>query len=188
MVADLTAIAAPDLEVELVLTGDTIGVADCRSAPILAVAIAGTMLNMNVAPLVLACTVFVLTEAAAPANALAASRDGYGDPDEIYAALRTQPSIRIKLGGGLIDVVFADGAPGLERGPVMGWIRDSAQAVATYFGRFPVDRVGILVIAGDGAGIASGATYGFDGAAIRIGVGQAADPPCSRTIGSWFTK
>jgi hypothetical protein len=47
--------------------------------------------------------------------------------------------------------------------------------VTTYFGRFPVARVGILVIANDGAAISSGATYGFDGSAIRIGVGRAAD-------------
>jgi hypothetical protein len=133
------------------------------------------MVNMNVAPQVVACAVFVLTGAAAAAPSSAASSDGYADPDEIYAALRSQPSTPITLGGGLIDVVFADGAPGLDRGRVMSWISDSARAITTYFGRFPVDRVGILVIAQNGAGIGSGATYGFDGSAIRIAVGRAAD-------------
>jgi hypothetical protein len=133
------------------------------------------MLNMNVAPQLVACAVFVLTGATAGVPSSAAAKAGYADPDEIYAALRSQPSSPIMLGGGSIEVVFADGAPGLDRGRVMGWIRSSAQAVATYFGRFPVDRVGILVIAGDGAGIGSGATYGFDGSAIRIAVGRTAD-------------
>jgi hypothetical protein len=130
---------------------------------------------MNVGPYVVASVVFVLAGTSGAALSLAASRDGYADPDEIYAALRNQPSTPITLGGGLIDVVFADGAPGLDRGRVMNWIRESGTAVATYFGRFPVDHVGILVIAGDGADIGSGATYGFDGSAIRIGVGRAAD-------------
>jgi hypothetical protein len=158
-----------------VLTGDTIGGVDRARTPILAVVIAGTIVCMNVGPYVVACVVFVLGSTAGAAPSLAASSDGYADPDEIYAALRNQPSTPIMLGGGLIDVVFADGAPDLDRGRVIIWIRDSAQAVTTYFGRFPVDHVGILVIAADGADIGSGATYGFDGSAIRIGVGRAAD-------------
>jgi hypothetical protein len=130
---------------------------------------------MNVGRYVVACVVFVLGGATGAAPSLAAAGGDYADPIEIYAALRKQPSTPIVVGGGQIDVVFADGAPDLDRGPVMNWIHDSAQAVTTYFGRFPVAHAGILVIAGDGAGIGSGATYGFDGSAIRIGVGRAAD-------------
>jgi hypothetical protein len=130
---------------------------------------------MNVGPHVVACVVFVLGIAWGAAPSVAASSDGYADPDEIYAAIRNQPSTQMAIGGGLIDVVFADGAPDLDRGRVMNWIHESARAVTTYFGRFPVAHVGILVMAGDGAGIGSGATYGFDGSAIRIGVGRAAD-------------
>jgi len=130
---------------------------------------------MNVGRYVVACVVFVLGCATGAAPSLAAAGDDYAGPDEIYAALRKQPSTPIVVGGGQIDVVFADGAPDLDRGRVMNWIHDSAQAVTTYFGRFPVAHAGILVIAGDGAGIGSGATYGFDGSAIRIGVGRAVD-------------
>jgi hypothetical protein len=99
----------------------------------------------------------------------------YADPDEIYTALRDQPHTRLSIGAGEIDVVFAEGAPGLDRAPVLNWIRTSAQAVTTYFGRFPVTHVGILVIAADGDRIRSATTYGFDGSAIRIGVGRNAD-------------
>ena len=135
----------------------------------------GTIVGMNVGRYVVACVVFVLGGATGAAPSLAAAGDDYAGPDEIYAALRKQPSTPIVVGGGQIDVVFADGAPDLDRGRVMNWIHDSAQAVTTYFGRFPVAHAGILVIAGDGAGIGSGATYGFDGSAIRIGVGRAVD-------------
>jgi hypothetical protein len=130
---------------------------------------------MNLGRHVVACVVFVLGIATGAAPSVAASSDGYADPHEIYAAIRHQPSTQMALGGGLIDVVFADGAPRLDRERVLNWIRESAQAVTTYFGRFPVAHVGILVVAGDGAGVGSGATYGFDGSAIRIAVGRAAD-------------
>ncbi|HLZ97337.1 MAG TPA: hypothetical protein VKP66_05270 [Steroidobacteraceae bacterium] len=129
---------------------------------------------MKVAQYVAACFALAVCWAAAPASSPAASSDGYAGPEEIYAAVRDQPSTPITLGGGLIDVVFADGAPGLDRGPVLNWIRESARAVATYFGRFPVDHVGILVTAGAGSEIGSGATYGFKGPVIRVGVGRAA--------------
>jgi hypothetical protein len=105
----------------------------------------------------------------------AAPSDRYAEPDNLYAALRDQPHTRLSLGGGQIDVVFADGAVGLDRSRVMHWILTSAQAVTTYFGRFPVVHVGVLVIAEDDAQIRSGATYGFNGSAIRIAVGRAAD-------------
>jgi hypothetical protein len=101
-----------------------------------------------------------------------ARADRYAEADDIYAALRDQPRIPFTLTGGQIEVVFADGAPGLDRDGVMRWIRTSAQAVAMYFGRFPVAHVGILVVAHDGSGISSGATYGFGSSAIRVGVGR----------------
>jgi hypothetical protein len=100
--------------------------------------------------------------------------DRYADADGLYAALREQPHTRLSFGGAEIDVVFADSAPGLDRVRVMDWIRASARAVTTYFGRFPVSRVGLLVIADDGDRIHSGTTYGFDGSAIRIHVGRKA--------------
>jgi hypothetical protein len=104
-----------------------------------------------------------------------AQADRYGDADELYAALREQPHTRVSIGGGEIDVVFADGASGLDRPRVMRWIRNGAQAVTTYFGHFPVSHVGILIIAEDGARIRSGTTYGFNGSAIRMHVGREVD-------------
>ena len=97
-----------------------------------------------------------------------------GDADQLYAALAMQPHTRVNIGGGAIDVVFADGAEGLDHERVLAWIRTSATAVTTYFGRFPVSHVGLLVIADDSDKIGSGTTYGFGDSAIRIHVGRRA--------------
>jgi predicted metalloprotease with PDZ domain len=116
-----------------------------------------------------------LTFLGGAAASLARSPGDYGDGPRLYAALAQQPHTRLRVAGGNIDVVFADGAPGLDRGRVLAWIHKSAVAVSTYFGRFPVSQVGLLVIADDGGAIGSGTTYGFGAAAIRIHVGRAAD-------------
>jgi hypothetical protein len=75
--------------------------------------------------------------------------DRYPDGESLYAALREQPHTMLSACGGDIEVVFADGAPGLDRERVMEWIRRSTWAVSTYFGQFPVRQVGLLVIADD---------------------------------------
>ncbi|MGY2732729.1 hypothetical protein [Sphingomonas sp. UYP23] len=98
----------------------------------------------------------------------------YEDPGDMYAALRGQSGQRLRIGGGSINVVFADGAPGLSRGPVMHWIRTAAMAVTAYFGRFPVEDYGLLVIAEPGDRVGHGTTFGFDGSATRIHVGVGA--------------
>lgn len=85
------------------------------------------------------------------------------------------PDISIAVDGGTIDVVFADGAPGLDRMAVTDWIRTSAKAVSTYFGRFPVFHVRLLVASTDGRSI-NGMTFGSPrGSFIRLRVGRSAD-------------
>jgi hypothetical protein len=106
---------------------------------------------------------------------IAHAEDDYSSPRSLYHALVAQPHEALTIGGGEIDVVFADGTPGLDRAPVLAWIRKSAEAATTYFGRFPVAKVGLLVIATDGGRINGGTTYGFNGSAIRIHVGRSAD-------------
>ena len=96
----------------------------------------------------------------------------YSDGRGVYQGLREHRDTTLQCGGGEIDIVFGQGAPGLDRVRVVEWIRTSAEAVSTYFGRFPVSRVGILVVADDGDRISSGTTYGFGSSAIRIEVGR----------------
>jgi len=121
----------------------------------------------------------VFTAACLPSRNVQAQ--DYGEADAVYAALRQQPHTRLSIGGGDIDVVFADGASGLDRDRVLNWIRMSANAVTTYFGRFPVEHVGLLVIAYDGDRIRAGTTYGFAGSAIRIPVGRSAGDDAFRS-------
>jgi hypothetical protein len=97
----------------------------------------------------------------------------YENPSRIYAAL-SRSDTEIAVGGGLIGVTFADGAPGLDRSMVLAWIRRSAEAVVTYFGRFPVAEVGLLIVVDDGNTIPGATTFGYGTSAIRVYVGRAA--------------
>ena len=110
-----------------------------------------------------------------PAVGTAFAASDYEHPDDIYRALAAGPSTRIELPGGMIEVVFADGAPGLDRDRTLKWIKRSASALATYFGRYPVEHYGLLVIAEDGAKVGHGTTFGYRGSITRIHVGRDAD-------------
>lgn len=92
-------------------------------------------------PTRMACWLLAATTASFFVPAMAANSNQGGR--DVYAALRTQAHATLEVGGGRINVVFADEAPGLDRDRALRWIRRSAEAVATYFGRFPVDEVGI---------------------------------------------
>lgn len=99
----------------------------------------------------------------------------YGDPDEMYAALRKQKGQPLDVQGGTINIVFADEAPGIDRTRVIAWIRTAATAVSTYFGRFPVRDYGLLVVAQPGDRVGHATTYGYGGSATLIHVGVQAD-------------
>lgn len=107
-------------------------------------------------------------------SAAHAQVESYRNGGSIYRALRGAPADTIEIGDSHIDVVFADGAPGLDRQPVLDWVRRGAMAIRTYFGRFPVPRLPLLIVADDGNSIHGGVTFGFRGPAIRITVGRQA--------------
>ncbi|MBV2150098.1 hypothetical protein KRZ98_17790 [Sphingobium sp. AS12] len=95
----------------------------------------------------------------------------YDDPDDMYAALRAQPALSLAERGGTIRLVFADGAPLLDRERVTAWVRRAATAVTAYFDRFPVRDYGLLVIAQRGDRVGHATTFGYAGSATRIHVG-----------------
>lgn len=99
----------------------------------------------------------------------------YDDPEAMYAALRDQPRQTLRVGGGIIDVTFADGAPGLDRDRVLDWVRRSAIAMTVYFERYPVAHYRLLVIAQPTDRIGHATTFGYAGPATRIHVGIAAE-------------
>ena len=101
-------------------------------------------------------------------------RRSYEDPDAVYDALHSQPATTLDLGGGKIDIVFADGAAGLERERTLRWVKKSAQAVTTYFGRYPTQRYGLLILTEAGDRVGHATTYGHRGPVTRIHVGTEA--------------
>ncbi len=105
----------------------------------------------------------------------AAPAKTYDHPDDLYAALTAGPATTLRFGGGVIDVVFADGGVGLNRALVLDWIKIGAEAMVGYFGQFPVARYGLLVVAQPGNRVGHATTYGYRGTATRITVGVDAD-------------
>jgi hypothetical protein len=108
-----------------------------------------------------------------PQGALAAP--DYTSLPQVLRAIDDGARTTLRVGGGKIDVVFADDARGLDRAQVLAWIKRSAQAVATYFGRFPVEEVAILVVSEAGGRVGNATTWGFGGSTIRVNVGRTAD-------------
>jgi hypothetical protein len=99
------------------------------------------------------------------------SQRSYEEPDDIYEALRRQRGTPLDVAGGRINVVFADDAPGLDKAPVLRWVRKSARAISTYFGRYPTQAYGLLIVSAAGGGIGHATTYGYRGCATRIYIG-----------------
>jgi hypothetical protein len=91
-----------------------------------------------------------------------------------YADLSRLPATRLAVPGGEIAVAFGPGEPGPDRGRILNWVKSSAGAVATYYGRFPASETRVLVLLQAGRGVSGGRTWAHRGAAIRIRVGESA--------------
>lgn len=82
----------------------------------------------------------------------------------------------LNIGGGNIQVDFAEGELDLGRSAVLDWVRNAARAVTAYYGHFPVKTVRVLVIPeADRDGVFHGTTWGNRGGFqgfTRISVGQ----------------
>jgi hypothetical protein len=96
----------------------------------------------------------------------------------IHLPARTSADMTSTLvvGGGKIDVtvdsVFKSQAE------LLHWVQQAAEAVTTYYGRYPVKHLTLRIRTFDGKGVRHGQTWGYDGGLIKIGVGtqtQAAD-------------
>jgi hypothetical protein len=82
------------------------------------------------------------------------------------------------IGGSRIDVTIESGDLKLSQAELMHWVQLAGEAVATYYGRYPVPHVTIRIHPFDGKGVRHGQTFPYDGGLIKIGVGsetQAAD-------------
>ena len=81
-------------------------------------------------------------------------------------------TFEIRPGNASIKVTCRGNAAGLDLAVLRNWITESAAAVSVYYGRFPVQRLRIVVDAIEGRGAQSGTTYAYNGALIRVGVGR----------------
>jgi hypothetical protein len=98
----------------------------------------------------------------------------------LLAALTARPHsgfaadrLNLRIGTATLEVHFAGGEePDGGRALFERWIRQSADAVASYFGRFPISAVKIIVVLGPGVGVRGGRTHVLDGEvviSVRIG-------------------
>ena len=69
------------------------------------------------------------------------------------------PGFRVMIGGSVIDVNLAPGALETPSAAVHNWISASACAVTTYYGRFPVKHLYLLIVPVEGRrGVLNGRT------------------------------
>ena len=83
-----------------------------------------------------------------------------------------QDNARLQIGGATIDITL-DPAPSADlRKLIVDWIATAAQAVTTYYLKFPVSHVAIAVNIRDGEGVHAGRAFGWEHAHISISVGR----------------
>src|SRR5258706_415571 len=83
-----------------------------------------------------------------------------------------QMTSTLLIGGSKIDVNIESGEMKLTHAELLRWVQSAAEAVATYYGRYPVSHVQIRIIPVDGSGVRHGQTFGYDGGLIKIRVGK----------------
>lgn len=89
-------------------------------------------------------------------------------------AASAQADERVAVTGGTISVELTHTTPALDHDALLDWVRRSADAVVTYYGRFPVSQARLVVTPVSGHGINGGRTWAdADGGLIRIRVGAA---------------
>jgi hypothetical protein len=81
------------------------------------------------------------------------------------------------IGGSRIDVTIESGEWELSQADLVHWVQLAGEAVATYYGRYPVPKLVIRISPFEGRGVRHGMTWGRDGGGlIKIGVGAQTQP------------
>jgi hypothetical protein len=88
------------------------------------------------------------------------------------------------IGGARIDVTIESGNLKVSQAELMHWVQSAAEAIATYYGRYPLPHVAIRIIPIDGNGVRHGQTWGSDGGLIKIRVGS--ETPASELAADWM--
>lgn len=82
-----------------------------------------------------------------------------------------QAVARLAVQGAEFSIEIDDSRRQPDSALLTGWVREAADAVATYYGRFPARSVGLRIHSSDGSGISGGRAFAHRGAEIRIRVG-----------------
>ena len=82
----------------------------------------------------------------------------------------------LRIGSSLLELQFADDFDAALLPPARDWARRSAEAVAAYFGAFPVPAAELLLIPQPGAGVLGGTAFALPSIYIRVRIGQATTP------------
>jgi hypothetical protein len=78
----------------------------------------------------------------------------------------------LTVGGSHIDMTVQDGPMNIPQADVIAWVQMAAEAVAGYYGRFPVAHLTLRVTPFSGHGVRHGQTFGMRGGFIKIGLGS----------------
>ncbi|MBX3220891.1 MAG: hypothetical protein KF795_10250 [Labilithrix sp.] len=95
--------------------------------------------------------------------------DLWTSPYSVFGPLRVRA---LEESGGAVELAIAPGALAVSDDDLADWTRDSARAVAGYFGRFPLAEALVLVVPSRGRWIGEGKTLSGGGGAIFIRVGE----------------
>ena len=99
-----------------------------------------------------------------------------GQAYQFRRQVRVASSEKISEGGAVIQVDFGEGSLDLGTTAVVGRVREAAEALTVYYGKFPVSRARILIVPAEGRhGVFHGTTWGDMGGFpgfTRISVGQ----------------
>src|SRR5579872_1547960 len=79
----------------------------------------------------------------------------------------------LQVGGATLGVSLDEGFD-LPREVLLDWVKQAANAVSGYFGRFPVAKASLRILSTSGKGISNGRSFGDRGARCRISVGRQA--------------
>jgi hypothetical protein len=88
------------------------------------------------------------------------------------------------IGNSKIDVTIEPGDGKLSQAELLHWVKSAAEAVAIYYGRYPVSHAQIRIISVDGSGVRHGQTFGYDGGLIKIRVGE--QTQATELAGDWM--
>ena len=92
---------------------------------------------------------------------------------DLMAAASMQPdSETLNILRSRIELQFAPGFSKAAQQAARTWAITSADAVARYFGRFPVPKVELLLVPEGGSGVRSGVTYAEPSLLMRVRVGR----------------